>query len=300
MTQKKHLTLTRPVDLIIIGSQKAGTSSLLRYLGQHPQICAHRQPEMNFFIDDNEFRRGYADAFKRYFQFNQSDQPIFLAKSVGILDSAKFMERVYQHNADAQIIVVLRNPVDRAYSAYWFARRKGWEGLKSFEDAIDANPSRFAEDDLRRRECAYLDRGIYINQLLRLYEYFPRQQIDIFLMADIINSLTNVCQLVYTNCGIDNQFEPILTQKHNMAAVARSDFLARMMVSFKPLKKAFRSLLPNGMLDNLKVSLLEINQKKVEIPAMNAATRIRLIEYFKPFNDQLGLLINQDLTHWKS
>ncbi|MDE0685767.1 MAG: hypothetical protein OXI63_22795, partial [Candidatus Poribacteria bacterium] len=55
------------IQLMIVGAQKAGTSSLLRYLAQHPDIHTHAQPEMTFFLQDREYSRGYQWASAKYF-----------------------------------------------------------------------------------------------------------------------------------------------------------------------------------------------------------------------------------------
>ena len=57
----------RPVDAVIVGAQKAGTSSLLRYLDQHPSIAAHRRAEFSYFVDEADYAAGYDESWQRYF-----------------------------------------------------------------------------------------------------------------------------------------------------------------------------------------------------------------------------------------
>ena len=80
------------IDLLIVGAQKAGTSSLLRYLAQHPQICTHQQPEMNYFVDENDYKKSFSAALSRYFPcIHNENTKVIAAKSVGILDSTKYI-----------------------------------------------------------------------------------------------------------------------------------------------------------------------------------------------------------------
>lgn len=65
--------MTSPIDLMIIGAQKAATSSLHHYLAQHPNICTHSQREMTYFIDDNEYQQDYRDIYKRYFNSHNTN-----------------------------------------------------------------------------------------------------------------------------------------------------------------------------------------------------------------------------------
>lgn len=286
------------INLLIAGAQKAGTSSFLRYLDQHPLICSHQQPEMNYFVNEEEFRAGFSVATARYFSCANKYGHTFVAKSVGILDSSTFIERVFNHNSKIQIVLSLRHPVDRAYSAYWFARRKGWEPKKSFAESIAASPERFDKTSLIKRECAYIERGIYIQQINRLLAYFPRKQLHIYLLEDIQHNTINICQSLYKACGLSVDFEPEVKQHHNTAAVARFDSLAQLMSSAKLLKKTFRRLLPATTADKVKYSLQKWNKKQVTLPKMSAETRENLIKFYRPYNDELSDFLGRDLSHW--
>lgn len=285
------------LDLLIAGAQKAGTSSFLRYLAQHPEICTHQQSEMNYFVNELEFSNGLSTAMHRYFPYANANK-VLVAKSVGILDSPIFMQRVYQHNPKITIVILLRHPVDRAYSSYWFARRKGWETLTSFEAAIEADPVRFSGNTLRERECAYLARGIYVKQIEQLLEIFAAEQIRIFLLEDIRQDVINVCKTVYEACNLDTNFVPEINQRHNIATLARSDSLAYLMSSAKPIKKAFRRLLPATTTDKIKYRLQKWNQKQVQLPTMDSYTREKLLAFYSPYNQALSDLLNRDLSHW--
>lgn len=288
------------IDLFIIGVQKAGTSSFLHYLTQHPQICSHQQPEMNFFVDEVEFEKGYSAVLQRYFPCSTKGAKILAAKSVGIIDSPKFIRRIYEHNSKMQVVILLRNPVDRAYSAYWFARRKGWENLNQFEDALEAGPSRFAGEWPREQECSYLKRGIYVHQIQAVLDCFPRTQVYIFQLEEIRQDVLSVCQTLYKACDIAADFVPEVHQRYNTATLARSDRLAYLISNAKPIKKLLRHVLPPSVADNIKHTLQRWNQKKVGLPQMQPETRARLLDFYRPYNHELSQLLGQDLTHWDS
>lgn len=287
-----------PITLSIIGAQKAGTSSFLRYLVQHPQICSHRQPEINFFVNNEEFRKGYPKAFKRYFHRVNENSNVLVAKSVGILDSPNSIKRIYKHNPKMQAVVLLRNPVDRAYSAYWYARRLGWENLKQFEEALETNPNRFAGIWPREQECSYLKRSIYIHQIKCLFAYFPSSQIHVFLLDDLKQDIIGICQKLYKACGIASDFVPEVNQRYNVATRVRSYPLAYLVSNAKPIKRAARFLLPPIVGDTIKSSIIEWNQKQVELPEMQPETRAKLLDFFRPFNNELSQFLGRDLSHW--
>ena len=133
--------MNQPIQLMIVGTQKSGTSSLLRYLAQHPDIHTHSQSEMTFFLQDHEYTRGYESAYAKYFA-QCSENCKLIAKNVMVMYSHDIMQRIYQHNPKIHLVVLLREPVARAYSAYWWARRRGWENITSFEEALAAEQHR--------------------------------------------------------------------------------------------------------------------------------------------------------------
>jgi hypothetical protein len=287
-----------PITLSIIGAQKAGTSSFLRYLVQHPQTCSHRQPEMNFFVNNEEFGNGYPQAFKRYFHCAKNNSSVLVAKSVGILDSPSLIRRIYEHNHKMQVVVLLRNPVDRAYSAYWYARRAGCENLKRFEDALEANPSRFAGDRQCEQACSYLERGIYINKIKCLFTYFPSSQVHIFLLEDLKQDAIGICQRLYEACGIAADFVPEINFRYNVATKVRLYPLTYLVNKIKLAKRMVRLLLPPPVADNIKSSINEWNQKQFDLPTIQPETRDQLLAFFRPFNDELSYFLNRDLSHW--
>ena len=200
------------IQLMIAGAQKAATSSLLRYLAEHPSICSHWQEEINFFIKDSEYFRGESYAFSRYFPCNQQSDEVIAAKSVEIMYSVKAMERLQIHNPNIQLVLILRHPVERAYSAYWFARRVGWEDISTFENALWANHAHSTGDWLAKENRAYLDRSLYMKHLRRLLTFFDKEQIHILLLEDIKDDAVRVCRRFYSLVGVEATVMPVVNR----------------------------------------------------------------------------------------
>ena len=160
-------------DAMIIGAMKSGTSSLHYYLTQHPQVIAPLRKEVHYF--DLNLARGeswYRANFGREGQggLNIDSSPYYLFHP-------QVPQRAHALVPGAKLVVLLRDPVRRAYSHYWHERDKGREPL-SFEDAIAAEPDRVERDHERlargeivRSEAhqyfSYLARGRYAEQLER-------------------------------------------------------------------------------------------------------------------------------------
>ncbi len=290
--------MVKPIQLMIVGAEKSGTSSLARYLDQHPNICSHEQREITYFVNDEEYAQGYEKTYSRYFPKYKNDQSILLAKSVGVMYWSEAVKRLWNHNPNCQLVAILRNPVDRAYSAYWYARQMGWEDLESFEEALAAEPIRFQEGGLKRRYCAYLDRGIYHKQLAVLFEHFGRNQVHVFLFEDLKSDPVSLCQNIYEAVGIDSDYVPEVSERYNKATIPRFPVVSKILSSAHPLKRAVRKLLSDKVSFLIRDQIRHLNEKTLSPSLMNPETRAYLEEYFISPNLQLGKLLERELSQW--
>jgi hypothetical protein len=239
---------------VILGAQKSGTTSLHYYLVQHPGVTAPLRKEVHYF--DLNLERG-----ERWYRahFGHSDAPgLNLDSSPYYLFHPAVPQRLRDLLPQARLIVLLRDPVRRAYSHYWHECDKGREKL-SFEDAVAAEPGRVdaAHEALARGQVAhsgdhqhfsYLARGRYAEQLERWFAAFPREQFLILRFED----------------------------------------LAR-----EPLAVLNRTLGFLGLAPATSVSL-EARHKR-SYPPMSEATAARLREYFEPHNRRLEALLGQSM-----
>lgn len=288
--------MSKPVDIAIVGVQKAATSSLQFYLGQHPQILTHSEKEFTFFLRDEEYNAGYAGSFKKYFPGLYLEKKI-LIKNVGIIFWEEVIQRLYNHNPEAKLILVLRNPVSRAYSAYWFAKMQGYETEDSFESALQ--PGRKNIDDrINKGMIAYLERGNYVSQIKMLYKYFSPQKVRIVLLEDLKENPSKLLKELFSFCEVDTSFDPVLYNKVNVASYSRLPWLSRMIKRPGILRKGIRNMLPEKVKNRLLSRIKKINRKEFTPPEMNPETKLKLIQHFKPMIDELSTLLNRDLSHW--
>ena len=296
---------------MIVGAQKAGTSSLLRYLAQHPDIHTHAQPEMPFFLQDREYSRGYEWAFAKYFAGEYAHADIadkrLIAKNVMVMHSPEVMQRIHGHNSEIHLVVLLREPVARAYSAYWWARRRGWENIKTYEEALAAEEGRLNEDWFKWRQCAYQYNGIYYPHVKNLITQFGSSRVHCLLTDDLKEDAAAVCQQLFDHIGVRTDFKPVIGERHNQAVLPRSErfnyLFTQFLASHNPLRKAIRKLLPDATAYKLRKAVLDWNDKRQNDvnstpPPLNPETQERQITYFKPFNEQLAELLNRDLSTW--
>ncbi|UCC30568.1 MAG: sulfotransferase domain-containing protein, partial [Phycisphaerales bacterium] len=178
-------------DFLIIGTQKGGTTSLYRYLTGHPRILSAVVKEVRFFNRDYHkgplwYRAHFPTYIRKWAAGKLGAGHTLTGEATPYLFHPHAPKRVHSLVPDARLIVLLRNPVDRAYSHYQHHVTRGRESL-SFEEAIDAEPSRIEGElekmmqDERYRSLnyvgyAYLTRGIYVDHLRRWREHFDAHQ----------------------------------------------------------------------------------------------------------------------------
>lgn len=283
---------------MIVGAQKAGTTSLKSYLGKHPAITTHIGGEFEFFVNDQVFKGGLEKAWGYSFPKIPGGN-IVVAKSVGIMYLKETMLRLYEHNPEVKLVVLLRHPVDRAYSAYWYARRKGMENIQKFELALNANPDRFGDNWLSRRCCDYLGRGRYIEHIKALYAVFPSENIKILKFEDFRVKTSEICNSIFSDLGVSGDDFEIdnLRQRHNVSAMPRLAFIPQMLASIS-LPYFLRSGAVFNKLRKLKKRIIKWNEEPFAPVPMAEETRKRLLDYYRPYNRELSELLGWDKNLW--
>lgn len=180
----------RPLpNFIIIGAQKAGTTSLFAYITNHPAVAKSSKKEVRFF--DVNFSKGVR-WYRHHFPLNAALKEGIIAGEAtpGYLYHPHAAKRIASIVPEAKLIVILRNPVDRAISQYWHEIRHGAENL-SMQEAFKKEKERLdGERDYGYAHVhfSYLDRGIYITQIARYLNYFDRNQIHILKSEDLFRN----------------------------------------------------------------------------------------------------------------
>jgi hypothetical protein len=168
----------KKINLFIVGAAKSGTTSLWSAFRSHPDVFVTEDElykEPGFFSSYGE-RMG----FERYHSLYSGyvDQKYICDASTAYLTSPESAEKIYQYNRDAKIIIVLRDPIARAYSLYNWMVADGYEWASSFEHALRLEERRFekgATSYLMPQyfwNYMYFRSGCYVNQIERYQKYF--------------------------------------------------------------------------------------------------------------------------------
>jgi len=286
-------------NLIIIGAQKAGTTSLFNWLAQHPEIYGDEAlKDFNFFLDDFYYKELGIEWFAK--QFKPKNEKIIMHGFVNYMyfyDVA--VERLYEYKKryrpDLKLIAILRNPVDRAYSAFWDAKKVAQENLESFEDAIKREKFILENGSFKEKIfLTYLDHGFYCRQLISFLNIFD-QSIKVIIFEELMQKRQEVMLGIYDWLEVDKYFTPKFT-KLNEAGIVRIKSLQKLIQKAKLPKFIKRKYPFFLMFGNLKRKFLrEWNIKNSHYPKLQSELRKNLYKIYEKDIICLSKLLEKDL-----
>ena len=189
------------LDFILAGAQKSGTTALHYFLSKHPHITMGDQQEMHFFDNDALFvsEPDYEELHKRYPLLGPSMIAGDCTPSYLYYEPAA--ERIYKYNPKIKLLILLRNPVDRAFAHWNMQRFRGREPLDFF-NAVREEQTRIAgAPPSEARRFAYVDRGFYGRQLARLFKFFPREQLEVLKFEDFQKKQAEALASIFSFLG---------------------------------------------------------------------------------------------------
>ncbi len=293
----------RKLDFLIIGAQKAGTTALFEYLGQHRDIFIPAMKEIHYFTRDEFYEQG--DSYLSTFYDRAKAGHVLGGAYAHLMFFPEAAQRVREHNACMKLIAILRNPIDRAYSAYWFARRTGWENSSTFEEALEKEAIRAKGTYHERTELTYLAHGHYSEQLRRFLREFGRDQLRVLLTEDLEDTAARSMTAILEWLGVSPDLSGInLNRKVNVSGMPRFPFLQRLLRSDdsrlqRTIRRYTSPRLRYYIMRYVRRPLLTKNIRPYRYPPMDPNMRAQLADHFAPLNAELAGLIGRDLSHWK-
>jgi hypothetical protein len=267
-------------NFLIIGSQKAGTTSLYHVLRQHPQIFMPEKKELNFFFKEDEFARGPA-YYARFF----ADSPPRRLRgeaSPGYICHPDAPKRIHALLPDVKLILTVREPIRRALSQYWDNRRHLNEPL-TFEDAA----RRYLSDEYRPGEKGYFSRGVYMRYIRSYLRYFPREQLLVLVFEDLIADPHAFYRKIFDFLGVDTDFETEdFSRAYNPTTVWKNPFYQILL-----RKPRYQRYIPA----RARRLFYWGSQTRFTPPPIREETRERLEAFFRPWNEALEAFLGREL-----
>lgn len=301
--------MTQLPNFIIFGSTKSGSTSLCNYLIQHPDIFISKKKEPNFFLHDEGStvtdasgqKIDYTLSWYSYW-FRHAHQPAVGEASVSYLASETAPHRIKQMLPQVRLIAILREPVSRLYSHYWFEQRRTSKHQNAGSNTSQSSDILTALHNDRNQgsPLRYFEKGLYYRYLKRYFDLFERQQIRLFLFEDFTADPLGVSQEIFRFLEVDPSFVPVTGAKDAASGIPKNQRVYNFLYRDNPVRVALRpvirTLLPNQ--EKRRALWTRLVNWNLSRPSMDEQTKQTLAEMYRSDVLKLQDLIDRDLSRW--
>lgn len=287
-------------NFFIIGAPKSGTTALSEYLRRHPDVLFSQPKEPHYFNDD--FSHRHIDLFDEYLKcFNDQDggpKSAVGEGSVFYLYSQNAVPNILARYPDARFIVMLRDPVEAAYAWHWQALFSFGESITDFESAWRMQVSRLSgsnipPQNLVREALHYGPLFLYSNQLERLFNLVPRDQLLIVIYDDFQEDPESIYHEALDFLSL-SRFNLESYPRVNASKRTRSRSLEKALVLGGRIKSSLGIKRKLGIVPHIR----RLNAVHEERPPLSVQFQSELREYYREDVTRTARLISRDLTTW--
>jgi hypothetical protein len=286
-----------------VGAAKSGTTSLYRYLRQHPDIFMPEWKELSLFIGDSF---GPLHRAKKYRYYQKAFSKALNQTAVGEASTAYLFDQSASKNIKEQlgnirIIISLRDPVAMSYSLYNHQLRREGETIGNFEEALAKEKDRLNDPEFKKKcygwhaNYYYYQRGLYYHQVKRYLDTFGRENVLIIIFEEFVAEVLNKIQEIYRFLQVDDNFVPEI-RIHNPAGGIFN--IPRFWQDAGLFLKTYQFVFSKNLIKKIP-HLLRNMGRKPPLP-IDAVTAKRLRNRFYEDICQLEQLIGKDLAVWKN
>jgi len=295
-------------NFLIIGAAKSGTSALYRYLKQHPDIYMSPIKETHFFSykDSPPNAQGPGDtvneAVTDYETYISLFQEVTTESAIGEASPTyiyipRAPELIQEFVPEAKLIGILRQPADRAFSAFMHVTRDNREPITDFSEALTLEEERSANN--WGPIWHYLKMGFYYEQLRRYYDRFDYQQLRIYLYEDFSANPMATLKDIFEYLGVDPSFAPDTRIRANVSGVKKNKMLGLMTEQLfarpNPIRYASRRIINEEFRWRFTQNIRNRNLERQRIPP---EIRHELTQLYHDDILKLQDLIGRDLSVW--
>lgn len=288
-------------NFLIAGAAKCGTTSLYKYLQQHPEVFMPNRKEPNYFCESYP-NRAIENDYKALFASVTNQKAIGEASTPYLYD-ATAPEKIFDYlGPSVRIIILIRNPVDMAYALWGHLVREGGETL-SFLQAMDVEVARLQDENFQHNKIgwlynyAYFDRARFALQISRYIKRFGRLRVKVYVFEEFFGEphlhFKDLCQFL----DIDDTFLPKF-EVHNTGYSVRSQLIQNSVMHRRPWKEPIKLLLPTQAKRWLKRTIRLWNiRTNVSLPGLQADERAKLWTKFEDDINTLEKILGRRLNH---
>ncbi|UAB86162.1 sulfotransferase domain-containing protein [Zunongwangia sp. SCSIO 43204] len=189
-------------DFVVIGVQKAGTSALDKYLRDHTKLAMPIWKEISYFNNDKGFINNNLPNPRAFYRI-KNRMKMYGEITPCYIYSPYAVERMKKHNPQMKIIVMLRNPIDRAFSQYNMETWRNWEKRSFLECIMKEIEEIKAGTKKYHMVRSYVHRGMYVEQIERVLKSFPNEQVLFLKYEDFRKDQKSSLQHIYHFLGVN-------------------------------------------------------------------------------------------------
>lgn len=282
------------VDFFIVGAPKCGTTSLHRYLDQYECIFMSNPKETNYFSYEELAKDGLYYSENRISSNNAYEDIFLLAKkgqirgeaSVSYLFYPEVPRKIYKYNKHAKIIIVLRDPVERAHSHFLMDIRLGYcnKTFKNIFEEGESHPLHYQQ---------YFQLGLYHDQVEKYLDVFGLDQVLVLLDTDLKYKFEKSMSTLNNFLGLADSSEHVVSRMHNTYKAPKNGLVAFLYkVGF--LRRIVQNILPKRFTDYVKSKLFSSAEK----PVIDHFFKSQLYKFYSDDIHKLQVLIKRNLSHW--
>jgi hypothetical protein len=288
----------------VVGAPRCGTTALVSFLGQHPEVFVPYVKEPHHFGRDLTGRRGFEREDDYLALFAEAGERLALEGSTWYLYSRTAAREIHAFSPDARIVVMLRDPVQLLRSWHAHVVLLGIEDIEDFAEALAAEGARAEGQGLRQdasiEKLRYRRIPRFAEQLERYFDTFGRERVLVVLHEDFRRDNAGTVARVFEFLGVDPGFVPSF-ETVNAHAGVRSRTVRR-LIEHQPeaVRALVRRLLPARTRHALRDRLRQANTQPRAREAGDAALDAALRTEFAPEVERLEALLGRDLSAWRN
>lgn len=302
-------------NLFIVGAPKCGTSSVYHYLNQFPEVFMSRDKEPHFlaFNGEKNFVSVFGDQnsydtlrkhpfpvtdekkYQKLFKSNGNFKYIGEASTLYLYSKLASQKIYHEYDApDLRIIMILRDPVERAYSQFLHHVREDLESTDDFQRA-------FKDEDARINNGPfwhYRKVGLYAEQVNRYYRQFDNSKILVLKFEDFKTDFDKIKQTISSFLNLQPIRKTETSEmRYNATGYPVNKFVQKILTTLAsvPFKSTLKNILPSGLINTYR----GVRQKNLFKPDLDTEIKKELYAFFKEDIRQLEEITGMNFQEWK-
>jgi len=271
-------------SFLIVGAQKCGTTTLFDILNEHPEVNMSKIKEVNFFNSKTKYKKGL-EYYSSFFKKPDKIQKITGEATPGYMNSKGVANKIKKDLGNVKIVMILRDPIKRAYSQYWDNRRHLKENL-SENLIID----RYLDSNYNQNTRGYFSRGVYFKYIEEYLRHFNRDDLHIIIFEDLVREPEKELFKLYSFLEINTSKKFLKLSRSSNSSLIWVNGWYNLFFKYPNLNIFIPKYLRKFFFFGKK--------KPFKYPLPSDQELNILQKFYEPWNNKLEMFLGIDLSNW--